>query len=497
MVAVMWLEHICTHHPEKISGKRFVGRCDNKPFVDAVNNRHSTFPACAYLLSEIHQLQARFSFDYQLIYIKSKENIGADALSRDDFDDFFHFYVRCPWSVPGGSAEDNAEGEQAYADYLNNGVWATLEDVDAPRTKASRQVRPWALLCKRMGWEVRLFAVGALSVTDHERRVIEHKVMMYAFSLYEDYASATVERYVGDLMALQKVMCGGISYQEMGLTITRVRAMIKVFKRRKPGETHRKVPFLPEYFGQIAAGKTWPRDMLVGTEWAPVVVRHAFAMATLAHEHAFRLAELAKTRIPSVTSRRWMMVGHWIMWKGSEPVTILPDGSPDPADRWEYTHATATDGPSKTDLVGGAHELVSYVPRERSQWLFSWAAHLWDMRMRNPVREVFQDCTPLFRETAAVLPQPTQVMTEVTFWKQMRAMCNQAVPMIMYKKLGNHAFRVDAMNLMVALGAGPMMVAAKGRWKSDCFLVYGRTQKVAMADFTKQMVEFRASGRQY
>ena len=91
MVAVMWLEHICTHHPEKIQGKRFVGRCDNEPFVEAVNSRHSTYPACAYLLAEIHALQAKYSFDYQLIYINTKDNVGADALSRDDFDDFFSF----------------------------------------------------------------------------------------------------------------------------------------------------------------------------------------------------------------------------------------------------------------------------------------------------------------------------------------------------------------------------------------------------------------------
>jgi hypothetical protein len=91
MVAVMWLQHICENHTELIQGKRFVGRCDNEPFVDAVNSRHSTYPACAYLLSEIHALQAKYSFDYQLIYIKSKLNIGADALSRDDIDDFFSY----------------------------------------------------------------------------------------------------------------------------------------------------------------------------------------------------------------------------------------------------------------------------------------------------------------------------------------------------------------------------------------------------------------------
>lgn len=347
-----------------------------------------------------------------------------------------------------------------------------------------------------MGWPVRLFDIEALTVTGQQRRVIEHKVMMYAFSLHKEYASATVERYVGDLMALQKTLCAGISYQEMGQTLTRVRMMLKVFKRRNPGVTHAKQPFKPEYFGQISAGHGWRADMLVPQEWAPVATRHAYAMAILAHEHAFRLAELAKRRIPSVTSRDWMTVGRWTMWKGTDLVRFLDDGTPHPDDRWSYTHATATDGPSKTDLVGGSHDLVSYVPTG-SHWLYSWAGQLWDMRMRNPVPRLYEHVTPLFRETSAVAPSPMVVMTEVTFWKQMRAMCKKAQPEIMYKRLGNHAFRVDSMNVMVALGAGPMMVAAKGRWKSDCFLLYGRTQKVAMEDYTRRLVEFRAQGRRY
>lgn len=132
-----------------------------------------------------------------------------------------------------------------------------------------------------------------------------------------------------------------------------------------------------------------------------------------------------------------------------------------------------------------------------SHWMFSWAGHLWDLNMRNPVPEIYRVCTPMFRETAAVAPQPTVVMTEAAFWRVMRRLCREAEPVIQYKKLGNHAFRVDSMNVMVAMGASPMMVAAKGRWASDCFLLYGRTQKVAMEDYTRRMVEFVATAATY
>ena len=42
-----------------------------------------------------------------------------------------------------------------------------------------------------------------------------------------------------------------------------------------------------------------------------------------------------------------------------------------------------------------------------------------------------------------------------------------------------------------------MLVAAKGRWQSDCFLLYGRTQAVKKEEYTKRMVQFCAEGRSY
>jgi hypothetical protein len=91
LVVVLWLTWLCDHHPEAITGRRFVARCDNDPFVVDVNKRHSTTPTIAFLLGQIHLLQSRFSFDFRLRYIKSKENMCADALSRDDLRAFFAY----------------------------------------------------------------------------------------------------------------------------------------------------------------------------------------------------------------------------------------------------------------------------------------------------------------------------------------------------------------------------------------------------------------------
>lgn len=93
VVVVLWLTWLCEQHPSEMKGKRFLALCDNDPFVVAVNDRHSTIPTIAFLLGKIHNLMSRYSFDFRLRYIKSKDNVCADALSRDDMRTY-HSYMR-------------------------------------------------------------------------------------------------------------------------------------------------------------------------------------------------------------------------------------------------------------------------------------------------------------------------------------------------------------------------------------------------------------------
>jgi hypothetical protein len=93
LALVVWMEYLVRIHPQYLTGKRFVMRCDNDPFVVAVNSRKSSQPAVAYLLGILHRWQALYSFDLRLVYIKSKDNIGADALSRGKLTEFFSFML--------------------------------------------------------------------------------------------------------------------------------------------------------------------------------------------------------------------------------------------------------------------------------------------------------------------------------------------------------------------------------------------------------------------
>jgi hypothetical protein len=88
---VVWLEYLVRVHPAEFSGKRYIIRCDNDPFVVAVNSRKSNRPAIALLIGIIHHWSALYHFDLRLVYIKSADNIGADALSRGNLPDYFDF----------------------------------------------------------------------------------------------------------------------------------------------------------------------------------------------------------------------------------------------------------------------------------------------------------------------------------------------------------------------------------------------------------------------
>ena len=89
LAAVLWVKYLCEHHADLLRGRRFVGLCDNEPFVAAVNKRGSNYPQIAYLIGILHKLQCQIGFDFTLQYIPSKENIAADALSRGRLQEYF------------------------------------------------------------------------------------------------------------------------------------------------------------------------------------------------------------------------------------------------------------------------------------------------------------------------------------------------------------------------------------------------------------------------
>ena len=79
---LLFLHELCLLCPEDLAGRRFVTRCDNQNFCDAVNRKKPGTPSMAFLVGEMHKLMALFNFDVRIDFVKSKDNEMADALSR-------------------------------------------------------------------------------------------------------------------------------------------------------------------------------------------------------------------------------------------------------------------------------------------------------------------------------------------------------------------------------------------------------------------------------
>jgi hypothetical protein len=91
---VLWLRWICHEHPTLVAGKRFISRCDNQAFVAATKKGRSSYPTIAFLLNQLHELQCLFSFEIQLVFVSSEDNVAADAASRFQWSRFFDFMLR-------------------------------------------------------------------------------------------------------------------------------------------------------------------------------------------------------------------------------------------------------------------------------------------------------------------------------------------------------------------------------------------------------------------
>jgi hypothetical protein len=82
MAHYLWLVELCERCPEDLAGNRFVTRCDNQNFCDAVNDRKATTPSISFLVGEMHKIMALNNFDVRIDFVASKDNEMADALSR-------------------------------------------------------------------------------------------------------------------------------------------------------------------------------------------------------------------------------------------------------------------------------------------------------------------------------------------------------------------------------------------------------------------------------
>ena len=93
----VFLDLLVRRDPRSVSGRRFRMRCDNNPWVVAVNKGKSNEPRIALLLGWLHKLQSEFHFAFDVEFITTTDNYLADALSRAQLERFFA-EARAHWS---------------------------------------------------------------------------------------------------------------------------------------------------------------------------------------------------------------------------------------------------------------------------------------------------------------------------------------------------------------------------------------------------------------
>ena len=83
------------------------------------------------------------------------------------------------------------------------------------------------------------------------------RLLLYAQMLSECYAYSTVEAYVGDLFAIQREWNAYKGVDSLRQAFTRVKMVMKTYRKRKPVAKEQKRLWEPSYFVRVARGQRW------------------------------------------------------------------------------------------------------------------------------------------------------------------------------------------------------------------------------------------------
>lgn len=82
----------CSTWGNKLCGQKIYIWCDNMNVIQAVNNGTSKNSDIMILVRHLFHIASTFNFEVRLRYIKSRDNVAADLLSRLNIDDFKRLY---------------------------------------------------------------------------------------------------------------------------------------------------------------------------------------------------------------------------------------------------------------------------------------------------------------------------------------------------------------------------------------------------------------------
>ena len=325
----------------------------------------------------------------------------------------------------------------------------------------------------------------------HQAREAEWQLLLFGTWLHRAaYASGTITNYIGAVKKWHEHAVG-LSATALGLVFHRLPVLLRVVRKLNPAKLREKAPWEFDYSLAVLRGWQSVAGGILSFELSPRNAGKEYVLAVVwevikfAFEQLLRLAEVVTTKPASVAMRnplKWIDV-VFVDCTGSElqyDAAGRPVGVP--------VKALVREPPSKTRSGGGSLVLPFPPGWQNDAQCLAAGPGLYRFQRKFPVPRANAATVPLFglaqfqRGSVAVAPLSQQAFTTA-----MHAICRGASPVIQYKHLGLHAYRVGGTNRLIDLGASAPQVCAAGRWQGDCWVLYARRQRSVIEQWTVRM----------
>ena len=310
----------------------------------------------------------------------------------------------------------------------------------------------------------------------------ELRLLLYAQMLSECYAYSTVEAYVGDLFAIQRGWNAYKGVDSLRQAFTRVKMVMKTYRKRKPVAKEQKRLWEPSYFVRVARGQRW-FNATGGERWTEFATFTQWIIMVLMYQLFLRVGEVVQTYVDRHTARRPWTRASVSFWAGERCILMGQDGRPEQADAVHVTHVLLAAVPDKSNAAGSRDPftLKVFSPKQCREastdipaFLFDGGRLLWALFSLYPVPRVFAGLVPLFTREEVQLPKVVCQYTLNDYHKGLRKLCNDALPriprLVQGKALGGHCMRGAAANHSLRLGATVTEVCRMARWQMAAFV---------------------------
>jgi len=311
----------------------------------------------------------------------------------------------------------------------------------------------------------------------------ETKMLVFGRWLGRSYIGDTVVKYVGDVRRAQHVWIG-MPLEALGVSFHRLPTLLKVLRKERPGGKRDKTPWLCSNFGSIrrGAGMGSGQGRFTGDPKQRQEREAVFTVMLVAFEQLLRLNEVVNTGKNTAASRDPLFLSD-LTFVDAGGIQVPWHEYSDPA------MAVLRMPPSKTDQQGVKFDALRMpFPAGWRKGVGPNAAGpaLWRYVLGRNIPEQERGVKPLF-EVPGVRGQPGKSLTHTIFTRVFRELCQLAKPAIDHAVFGLHCFRVGGMNRLLDIGATAPQICALGRWSSDCWKLYARRQRAALAGLTESM----------